>query len=58
MEVRAGGLTSATHFTDGAASLDGLSVLDVQGREMAEMGLNAETVVKDDRDTKATPHPA
>ena len=57
MKVGPGGLTCATHFTDCGASLDCLSVLDVQGREMAEMGLNAEAVVKDDRDTKATSHP-
>ena len=57
MKVRPGGLAGASHFTDGAASFDGLSILDVKGGEMAEMGLNAEAVVKYDRDTEATSHP-
>ena len=56
MEVRSGRLPRAPHFTDGAASFYSLSIFDMKGGEMAEMGLNAEAVVEYDRNTKATSH--
>ena len=56
MKVRPGRLPRTPHFPDGAASLYSLSILDVEGGEMAEMGLDPEAVVKYDRNAKATSH--